>query len=51
MFEERIAPLMTGERQSTCNVMHGGHDEFATRDDPADQDFLAWIERFAACNP
>jgi hypothetical protein len=37
--------------ESEGGVVHGGHDKFANRDDPAYQDFLAWIERFAACNP
>jgi hypothetical protein len=32
-------------------VEHGGHDKFAGKDDPAYQDMLAWIERWAACNP
>jgi hypothetical protein len=32
-------------------VEHGGHDKFAGTDDPAYQDMLAWIERWAACNP
>lgn len=30
-------------------VEHGGHDKFAGTEDPAYQDFLAWIERWARC--
>ncbi|HET6582119.1 MAG TPA: hypothetical protein VFG69_01705 [Nannocystaceae bacterium] len=37
--------------ESQGGVVHGGHDKFANRDDPAYQDFLAWIERFAECDP
>lgn len=32
-------------------VMHGGHDKFADKDDPAYQDMLAWIELWSACQP
>lgn len=30
-------------------VMHGGHDKYSSTADPAYQDFLFWIERWAAC--
>lgn len=32
-------------------VKHGGHDKFATVDDPAYLDILSWISREAACAP
>lgn len=35
--------------ESVGGVMHGGHDKFATMDDPAYLDFLQWIERWAEC--
>jgi hypothetical protein len=37
--------------ESAGGVMHGGHDKFADVNDPAYVDFLAWIEREAACTP
>lgn len=37
--------------ESAGGVKHGGHDKFAGVDDPAYIDFLAWIEREAACAP
>jgi len=37
--------------ESAGGVMHGGHDKFATAEDPAYIDFLSWIAREAACTP
>jgi hypothetical protein len=32
-------------------VEHGGHEKFVDKTDPAYEDFLAWIERWAECAP
>lgn len=37
--------------ESEGGVMHGGGDKFHSVDEPAYLDFLAWIEREAACTP
>lgn len=36
--------------EAAGGVMHGGDDKFADINDPAYVDFLAWIEREAACS-
>jgi hypothetical protein len=37
--------------ESAGGVVHGGHDKFASVEDPAYVDFLSWLEREAACTP
>lgn len=37
--------------ESAGGVEHGGHDKMENVDDPAYRDYLAWIERWAACQP
>lgn len=37
--------------ESAGGVVHGGGDKFADVNDPAYIDFLAWIQREAACAP
>lgn len=37
--------------ESAGGVEHGGHDKFASVEDPAYMDILDWIEREAACTP
>ncbi len=36
--------------ESLGGVVHGGHDKFGRLDDPAYQDFLAWLQRWSACH-
>jgi hypothetical protein len=47
---EQSLLLLKPLAESAGGVEHGGSDKFFDTNDGAYQDFLAWIERYAACN-
>lgn len=47
---ERSLLLLKPLAKSLGGVPHGGHEKMGSFEDPAYQDFLAWLQRYSACH-